>query len=250
MIHETFSEGTSFLHRADPRAKLVAVTALAIVVAISQEFTPALCGLGLGMLLTLTAGLDSVALVRRLLLVNGFVAFLWVVTPFTHPGEAVFHLGPFTASKEGIRLAALVTIKSNAIVLLFISLAATSTAPALGRAMQWLRLPPKLCFLFMFTLSYIHLLVREYRRLARAARARCFRPRMRLHVYRSYAYLLAMLLVRSRDRAVRTQEAMRLRGFTGTLHSLPATPMRLADAALLTTLLAVALGLAALEISL
>jgi cobalt/nickel transport system permease protein len=48
-------------------------------------------------------------------------------------------------------------------------------------------------------------------------RARCFRPGVNLHSYRSYAQLMGMLLVRSLDRAERVGEAMLCRGYAGKL---------------------------------
>ena len=49
---------------------------------------------------------------------------------------------------------------------------------------------------------------------------RGFQPRTNLHTYRSYAYLAAMLLVRSYDRADRVFQAMLCRGFHGVFYSL------------------------------
>ena len=60
----------------------------------------------------------------------------------------------------------------------------------------------------------------EFRRLVQAMKIRGFQPRTNLHTYRSYAYLAAMLLVRSYDRADRVFQAMLCRGFHGTFYSL------------------------------
>jgi cobalt/nickel transport system permease protein len=49
---------------------------------------------------------------------------------------------------------------------------------------------------------------------------RGFQPRTNLHTYRSYAYLAAMLLVHSHDRADRVYQAMLCRGFHGKFYSL------------------------------
>jgi cobalt/nickel transport system permease protein len=83
-----------------------------------------------------------------------------------------------------------------------------------------LRLPDKLCHLLLFTYRYIYVFEQEFRRLVQAMKIRGFRPRTNLHTYRSYAYLAAMLLVRSFDRAERVFQAMLCRGFNGTFYSL------------------------------
>jgi len=49
---------------------------------------------------------------------------------------------------------------------------------------------------------------------------RGLQPGTNIHTYRSYAYLAAMLLVRSYDRANRVFQAMLCRGFHGTFYSL------------------------------
>ncbi len=56
---------------------------------------------------------------------------------------------------------------------------------------------------------------REYLRLRAAMKARGFRPRLDRHTYRSFGYLVGMLLVRSLDRAERIAAAMKCRGFRG-----------------------------------
>jgi cobalt/nickel transport system permease protein len=58
---------------------------------------------------------------------------------------------------------------------------------------------------------------------------RGFRPRTRLHTYRSYAYLVGMLFVRAAARADRVHQAMRCRGFNGRFHSLATFPAHRAN---------------------
>ena len=60
----------------------------------------------------------------------------------------------------------------------------------------------------------------EYERLLRAAKARGFKPKTNMHTYRTYAYLVGMLLVRAVERAERVHKAMICRGFRGRFYSL------------------------------
>ena len=53
-----------------------------------------------------------------------------------------------------------------------------------------------------------------------AMRARGFKPKTDKHTYRSYAWLIGMLLVKSWDRAERVYDAMRCRGFRNRFYSL------------------------------
>lgn len=95
------------------------------------------------------------------------------------------------------------------------SLAATMPVFTMGRAMNYLRVPSKLVQLFIFTYRYIHTIYREFFRLKDALDIRGFIPKTNIHTYRTYAYLIGMLIVKSHDRAERVHAAMLCRGFNG-----------------------------------
>ena len=225
MNFETFSTSSSILHRLDARVKLVAGLALVVVIALCRTFPTACAGLILALVLVLAAHLSLKSVGMRLLLVNGFVIFLWITLPLTYPGTTAFALGPVDFSREGIRLAALITIKTNATVLVLISLVATSSLAALGQALVRLKVPTKLCLLLLFSYRYIFVIHQEYLRLVRAARLRCFKATTNLHTYRTTGYLFGMTLIKSHHRAQRVKQAMALRGFQGQFHTLYESPV-------------------------
>ena len=111
----------------------------------------------------------------------------------------------------GLRIA----LKGNALVLGLLALLGTMDAVTLGHALGHLRVPHKLALLLLFTVRYLDVLQREYRRLRASMKVRGFRPRMNRHTYRAYGYLIGMLLVRSFDRSERIVAAMKCRGFRG-----------------------------------
>jgi cobalt/nickel transport system permease protein len=220
IIEEPFSEGASLAHRLDPRGKMVAAALFAVLVAVSQTYVATLAGLALALICLALARLPLKKVAYRLLVVNSFIFFLWIVLPFTYPGTPVLHVGPLTVTREGLLFTGLITLKSNAIIIGLIALVATVPVVTLGQAMHELRLPDKLCHLLLFTYRYLYVFEQEFRRLVQAMKIRGFRPRTNLHTYRSYAYLAAMLLVRSHDRAERVFQAMLCRGFRGVFYSL------------------------------
>jgi cobalt/nickel transport system permease protein len=220
VIQEPFSEGASLAHRLDPRGKIVVAALFSILVAVVRTYAAALGGLALAVLYLTLARLPLKRVAARLLLVNMFILFLWLVLPLTYPGDPLWHLGPVTATRQGFAYTGLITLKSNAIIIALIALIATVPVVTLGQALHNLRLPDKLCHLLLFTYRYIYVFEQEFRRLVQAMKIRGFRPRTNLHTYRSYAYLAAMLLVRSFDRAERVFQAMLCRGFKGTFYSL------------------------------
>jgi len=219
-IQEPFSEGHSLAHRLDPRGKIVVAALFAVLIAASKSQAVALGGLALALFYLALARLPLKKVMVRLLMVNSFILFLWLVLPFTYPGEEMWRWGPLAATREGLAFTGLITLKSNAIIIALIALIATVPIVTLGQALHHLRLPDKLCHLLLFTYRYIYVFEQEYRRLVQAMKIRGFQPRTNMHTYRSYAYLAAMLLVRSFDRAERVFQAMLCRGFHGTFYSL------------------------------
>lgn len=240
MIDEPLSLGTTWIHGLDARFRLVACLALSLVAAVAVTPRAPLVVLGAGFVLTGLSRPPLGVALRRLVAVNAFAAFLWLVLPFTTPGASAGTVFGLTATRPGIALALVITLKTNAIFFCILALLATIQAPALGRAMAALGVPDKFAFLFLFTYRYLHVINEEYGRLATAARLRGFGPATTLHTYRTYAALVAMVLVRAFDRSRRVYQAMVLRGFTGRFPSLETFAARRGDVLFLVCCLSVA----------
>ncbi len=247
IIEEQFSTGHSFVHKLDPRVKIIVAILYSIVVAVSSNFSALLPALGVSIFLIALGKLSIRKVFYRLLLVNGFILFLWVFLPFTYKGEALFTIGPLAGTKEGVLYASQITVKCNAILLAMIALLSTTTIFTLGHAMGQLYFPDKIVHLFLFTYRYIHVIFQEYKRLTNAMRIRGFIPGTNLHTYRSYAYLVGMLLVRSYDRAERIHKAMLCRGFHGRYYTLTQFSIKIGDIIYLSLMLSAILGLVILQ---
>lgn len=230
MHFETFALGNSPVHRLDPRIRLLAALCLSITFALLQNIPAALFALGAGFALTFAARFALKQVLVRLATVNVFIIFLWLVLPFSYqspngPNAAtsavtVAAFGPLTATWKGINLTLLITLKSNAIILVSLALLCSMRVLTLARALQALKMPNKLVQILFFSLRYFQVIHQEYHRLHAAMRVRAFQPRTNLHTYRSYGYLISMLLVRSLNRGQRVYEAMLCRGFNGKIHSM------------------------------
>ena len=237
----------SAIQSLDPRVRMAAAALAALCISLLHD-VPACClGLALGLLLLAAARPPLLPLLRRLAVVNIFVAFLWCVTPITMPGREVFSWGPVSVSAEGLHLALLVSIKSNAIVCIFLALVASMNASTAGRALECLRCPRKLVFLFLFTARYVHVIAQQWQSLSVAARLRGFRPKSDMHTYRTLAALLGLLLVRSYERSLRVREAMLLRGFSGQFHSVAVFKARALDVLFAVFVLLCLAGIVAVE---
>lgn len=233
MHFETFAQGNSFIHKLDPRIRLLVALLLSVVFALLQTLPSAIFALGAGALLLFAAQFPLRQTLLRIATVNLFILFLWLVLPFSfqeNPQElnqkldVLWRIGPFTATWQGIFLALLITLKSNAIILVNLTLLASMRILTLAQAMQSLKMPNKLVQILFFSLRYFQVIHQEYHRLQEAMRARGFRPKTSWHTYRTYGYLLSMLLVRSLNRGQRVYEAMLCRGFNGQIKTLQHFP--------------------------
>ena len=243
MIEEQFATGDSIVHNLDPRVKIIVAILFSVVVAVSSKFSALFPALAVSVFLIVLTKLPFRKVFYRLLVVNGLILFLWFFLPFTYKGEAWFNIGPFVGTKEGVLYASRITIKCNAILLTMIALLATTPVYSLGHAMSKLSVPDKIIHLFLFTYRYIHVIFQEYHRLVNAMKIRGFIPRTNLHTYRSYAYLVGMLLVKSYDRAERIHKAMLLRGFHGKYYTLSRFSIKTVDILYLSLMLFVIAGL-------
>ncbi|MGW8193230.1 MAG: cobalt ECF transporter T component CbiQ [Desulforhopalus sp.] len=217
MMDERFAQGDSLLHHRDPKVKIIVALVFILLIALTNSFAVAGLSLGAALLLVLLSGLSPAAVGKRLLAANTFTLFLWLTLPLTYGGLELGRIGPLAVSSEGTHLAALITLKTNAIVLSLISLLGTSRIAALGHALEGLHFPGRLCFLLLFSYRYIFVIYQEYQRLSRAAKLRCFVPATTIHTYRTYGYIFGMTLIKSWNRSTRVHQAMLLRGFNGRL---------------------------------
>lgn len=247
MIEESFVNGDSVIHCLDPRVKIIVAGVFSIIVAVSDRFGALISAIIFAMSIVLLARLPIKKVCTRLLIVNGFILLLWFFFPFTIKGKQLFTLGPLIATKEGIIYAILVTIKSNAIIVTIMALVATIPIFTMGSAMRHLYIPAKFVHLFFFTYRYIHVINMEYQRLMNAIKIRGFNPGTNMHTYKTYAYLVGMLFVKSYDRARRVRAAMLCRGFSGRFYDLSEFSFKTSDGVIMVLMLLAITGIGLLQ---
>ncbi|MGQ9570622.1 MAG: cobalt ECF transporter T component CbiQ [Thermodesulfovibrionales bacterium] len=212
---EEFAEGNSFLHRLDPRVKFITAIPYIFVIAVMKGINGPFLALMISLLMIVLSRISFKKLIGRLIVINTFILVLWIFLPFSYPGDAVFYIGSLKATREGLLYTLSITLKANAIVLATIAILGTSEIFSLAHALVHLKVPNKLVHLFFFFYRYISVLHEEYTRLKNAMMIRCFKPKTNMHTYKTYAYLIGMLIVKSYDRSRRIYNAMLCRGFTG-----------------------------------
>lgn len=246
---ECFTSGDSIFHRTDVRLKMIAAFLFSVVVALCQTLPGPFVALMIAVVMLLAARLPLVKVARRLMVVNLFTLVFWLTLPFTAPGPSVTLFGPLAISRSGVALAALITLKTNAIVLAFLALVATSGVAEIGHGLAALKLPNRFCLLLLFTYRYIFVLQQEYQRLRRAALLRGFRPATTMHTYQTYGNLMGMTLVKSWQRGKRIQQAMVLRGFQGRFYVMECRRLLVSDWGLFVFVFVGALGVAFAELT-
>lgn len=207
----------AFLKRLDPRMRIATACAFAVVT-VALSGLPALsAALVCALVLLLMARLPVRRTLTRVAMMDTFVVFMLALLPFTVPGDPIFSLWGYPASWQGLARAVEIGLTANAVVLVLLVLVGTLEPVTLGHALYRMKVPETLVHLLMFNIRYVEVLRAEYLRLRAAMKVRGFRPGTNGHTYRSYGYLVGMMLVRAIDRSERVLAAMKCRGFTGRL---------------------------------
>jgi cobalt/nickel transport system permease protein len=221
----------------DPRLSLIVLVVWSAAVALVWSTPAALAGLAGSLVLFLLSGCDRpLGFLGRLLLINVFLVFVWLVLPFSFsmPGEPIASLGPLSVTREGLALTVTLSIKAIAITCGAMAVTISTGVFELLVAARHLGAPEKLTSMMTLMTRYIKVVGGEYDRLVWAMRIRGFVPKATLHCLRSYANLAGILLVRGLDRGERVRAAMLCRGWTGRLfldreYRLSRTDLRLAS---------------------
>lgn len=235
----------SALHRADPRAKFVVVTALAIALFTRDSFV----ALGVyGAAGTVAFALSRVPgrwLWRAMKPILWLIGLTFVAQVLFAPGDPFFTLGPLELSEEGLRLAAYLSVRLIVLILLGSVLTLTTPPVALTDALAWLGRPlrrlrvpsDELALMVTIALRFIPTLLAELDAIMRAQRARGadFSSGGLVRRARALIPVLVPLFVVSFRRADELALAMEARCYTPgvprtRLHPLQARP---ADAVLL-----------------
>ncbi|CAB4326172.1 cobalt ECF transporter T component CbiQ [Brucella sp. 191011898] len=218
------------IDRLHPKTRLVMTLAILIFATIIHNPIVLAISMAAAIILVRIAKAPWHKLRHRLLHLEGFMIVLLVLLPFTMPGRPLLELGPLVATVEGTVRALTVAIKVNICVLSIYALLGSLDPIRIGQAAESLGLSPKFVRLFLITVRYVSVFRAETGRLSEAMRVRGFHPRSNMHTWRTFGNLAGTMVVRSIERAERVDEAMRCRGFSGTMPATPATAAQRRDA--------------------
>ncbi len=248
MIEEKFADGQSFIHKLDPKIRIIASIVLSFAAALCDNLYIAIGYFIISIILITLAGLNRVDVAKRLKPLFWFLLMIWIILPVTFDGEILYQYHWLKITGPGVILSCKITIKSISILLVFTALIATMTIASLGNGLHRLYVPDKMVFLLLMTYRYIFVIEEEYKRLLRAAKFRGFKPGTNVHSYKTFAYLAGMLFVRASLRAQRVHQAMLCRGFNQKFHTLDDYPPNRLNLIFLMGIFAASLSLVIFEI--
>jgi cobalt/nickel transport system permease protein len=219
---DRYCEGSSLVHRLDPRLKLLAT--LAFVLATTSTPPRAWPAFVLLAMLALAAILAShiplAEALKRSAIALPFAGMVAVSLPFTHTGAVLWSGHPLgwtlTVTDGGLILFAAVVVKAWLSVMLSGLLVATTRFPDLLYGMRSLHLPAVLTTTISFMYRYLFVLADEAMRMQTARVARSVGSGRtvwwRAHVLGG---MIGSLFIRSYERSERIYAAMLSRGFAG-----------------------------------
>lgn len=237
---DRFHDTESFIHRLDPRVKVVVTIAFILSNALLPD--GAWIGFGLSLLFLLFAtalsNLGMTFTLKRSFIALPF-ALVAVTVLFSVPGDPVasFHFiwWDLTITDVGLLRFVSIVIRSWLSVQMAILLVATTRFPDIVHALEHLRVPTILTTIIAFLYRYLFVLMDEVFRLLRARDARSaaapgFRSGGRV-VWRAgvAGNMAGQLFLRSYERSDRVYNAMLARGYTGHFQTMNPHVMRRVD---------------------
>ena len=203
----------TFVHRLDPRVKVIATMLFILtVVSFSKYEVASLVPFLFFPVILMTLGdLPAGFLLKKVLIVSPFAIFIGIFNPFFDTRTAAVLFGvPLSAgwiSFASILLKFLLTI-SAALILI-----ATTSFPGVCQALRKLGAPALFVSQLLFLYRYLFTLLEETMRIVRARDMRSFGKRGT--GARVAARIIGVLFLRTVERAERVYQAMLSRGFRG-----------------------------------
>lgn len=217
--------GDSYLHRLDPRTKLLAVLLYSVLIFIIRTPATFAVAAGFALVAVLLSRLAPRFLWRGLRPILIFVVIAFVLNVLLTDGESWFKLGPVTVTREGVQLGWLMAARLVLLVLFSSLMTMTTTPIALTDGLERVLRPFKavglpaaeLALMMTIALRFIPTLLDEAERIMKAQQARGARFQVGgpLAQVRAMLPVMVPLFVASFRRADELAVAMEARGYRG-----------------------------------
>jgi len=217
---DEYSGLDSFVHRLDPRTKLLGSLAFVLTVVLTPPgnwrlFAVYLCVIA-GLVLLSRLPLKHV--LKRSLVIFPFVIMIAIFVPFFKEGReaAGYDIGAWhiAVTYEGLAVLVNVVVKSWLCILCLIVLSSSTKFEELLRGMYSLKVPQVFVQITSFMYRYMFVIADQAMRMQMARDSRNFGLGRR-NIISTMGNMIGMLFIRSYERAERIYAAMLSRGYNG-----------------------------------
>lgn len=222
---DEYSNIDSFIHRLDPRIKIVAFFSFILFVI----FTPPASFMVFGLYAVFMAGLILLSkvpfkfILKRSLVIIPFVLMIAVFIPFFKKGEVAggysFGSLSLTVSYDGLMVLWNVFVKAYLCSLSMILLISSTKLAELLKAFERLRCPLVFTMILSFMYRYIFVITDELMKMHHAKQARTSGGSRWFHT-RVLANMIGVLFMRAYERGELVYLAMCSRGFEGKIKTM------------------------------
>jgi cobalt/nickel transport system permease protein len=232
---DKYSERDSFLHRLDPRTKIISFLGFIVVIVLTPPHNFSIFA-QYALIITALIILSYIPLLfilKRVLLVIPFVITIILFIPFFKQGQTVLTLNLYLLklriTYEGLLISWNVLSKAVYSVILLTLLTSTTRFTVLLKGLEVLKVPKALLILVSFMYRYLFVLIDEAERMQRARNARWFGGYI-IRQIKLLGNMIALLFIRSYERSERVYLSMRSRGFDGNIRLMHNLKLNLQDA--------------------
>ena len=212
---DEYSRMDSFIHRLEPRIKIIGLLSFILFVALTPRNSFAALGFHCLIIVILIA-LSNIPLrfiMKRALTIIPFALTIAVFIPFLKPGRQVCGAYDGLAAFCGILIKAVLSIMAMTVLM-------TSTNfSVLLKALEKLKFPSIFIMIISFMYRYIFILQDELMKMRQAKDSRSVGGSRWFHLY-ALANMLGVLFIRSYERAEKVYLAMLCRGFDGRINTI------------------------------
>lgn len=210
---DSLSYRDTFVHRLDPRVKLIAtIIFIVCVVSLPKYEVSGLLPFFIFPIFMTTVGEIPVRyILKKLLIVSPFVVFIAVFNPFIDR-KVLLSVGGLEITGGWVSLFSII-IKFVLTIGAALLLVATTSFIGICEALGRMKVPEVFVIQLLFLYRYLFVLLEEAFRMVRARDARSFGKRG--YGFKPFIHLITVLLIRTLRRAERIYGAMVSRGFRG-----------------------------------
>ena len=207
---------SSFMHKLDPRCKIIATFVFIVSVVSSSKYTllPLIPFFSFPLFIIIISEIPLLPLFRKLAVMSLFAIFVGAANPFLDR-EPLYTINNIHVSGGWVSFFSIIIkfiLTGGAALLLLM----TTGLYDLCLGLEKLRIPQIFVNQLLFLCRYLSLATEEGARLSTARNVRSFGRKGK--GIKSYSSIISVLLMRSIDRAERIYAAMKCRGFSGSIN--------------------------------